>query len=139
MKTFILGAAAMLLSAAALAQNPAPVEGNPATLVHADSGAVTVQGAPVADKNSSGAQAGDVIHVTDGQATVTFANGCTVVVRDTYTVPATTPVCHTAGAPLNTAGTVSDGVLVAGGIGALVIVGAMAADSGGNNDQPSSP
>ena len=138
MKTIILGAAALLVSAGVLAQNPAPVEGNPAILVHADAGAVTVQGAAVAEKNSAGAQAGDVIHVTDGQATITFANGCTVHVRNSYTVPATAPVCHTTGASLNTAGTVSDGTLVAAGVGAAVVVGVAAGNSGGD-DQPSSP
>lgn len=140
MKTLFLGAAALLFSAGAFAQSPAPVEGNPGTLVHADSGAVTVQGTPVADKNSTGANAGDVINVTDGKATVTFANGCSVEVSGSYTVPATAPVCAKTGAKLTTAGTVSDGTMVAAGIGAAVVVGVAAGNSGGDDDdQPSSP
>lgn len=135
MKTILFAAAAMMLSASALAQDPSTLGENPATLVRADSGAVTVQGAKVTNESSTGAQTGDVVTVTDGQATLTFANGCSVTVHDTYTVPATAPLCR--GAAPVAAGR-GDGALVAAGIGALVLVG-VAVGGGGGSDRPSSP
>jgi len=130
MKQLVMGLAASTLFFAATAQAQAP---NPQVLVHADSGTVTVQGNAVAAKSSAGANAGDTIVVTDGQATVTYSNGCAVTVTSQYQIAAKAPVCT---------GVVSgggDGHLVAAGLGAIVLVGAAVGGGGGGSDTPSSP
>ena len=133
MKQLAMGLAVSALFFAAqpaLAQAP-----NPQVLVHADSGTVTVQGKAVAAKSSAGANAGDTIAVSGGQATVTYANGCAVTVTDQYQISATAPVCT---------GVVSgggDGHIVAAGLGAIALVGVAVGGGGGGggDDTPSSP
>jgi type 1 fimbria pilin len=131
MKQLVMGLAVSSLFFAAAAQAQAP---NPQALVRADSGTVTVQGNAVAAKSSAGANAGDTIVVTGGQATVTYSNGCAVTVTSEYQVAAKAPVCT---------GVVSgggDGHLVAAGIGAIALVGvAVGSGGGGGSDNPSSP
>jgi len=130
MKQFVMGLAVSSLFLAATAQAQAP---GPQVLVRADSGTVTVQGNAVAAKSSAGANAGDTIVVTGGQATVTYSNGCAVTVTSQYQVAAKAPVCT---------GVVSgggDGHLVAAGLGAIVLVGAAVGGGGGGSDNPSSP
>lgn len=130
MKQLVMGLAvsALFLAGQALAQAP-----NPAVLVHADAGTVSVQGNAVAANSSAGANAGDTVAVTDGQATVTYSNGCAVKVTGQYQVLAKAPVCT---------GTVSgggDGHLVAAGLGAIALVGVAVGSGGGGSDNPSSP
>jgi len=132
MKQFVMGVTASVLFLAAqtaLAQAP-----NPQVLVRADSGTVTVQGNAVAAKSSAGANAGDTVVVTDGQATVTYSNGCAVTVTSQYQIAAKAPVCT---------GVVAgggDGHLVAAGLGAIALIGAaVGGGGGGGNDTPSSP
>ena len=90
MKQLVMGLAvsALFLAGQALAQAPYP-----AVLVHADAGTVSVQGNAVAANSSAGANAGDTVAVTDGQATVTYSNGCEVKVTGAYQVLANAPVC----------------------------------------------
>jgi hypothetical protein len=131
MKQLVIGLAVSTLFLAAqtaLAQDPSPK-----ALVHADSGTVLVQGNAVAANASAGANVGDTITVTEGQATVTYSNGCAVKVTGQYQVAATPPVC-TAVVP-NT----GDGHLVAAGLGAIALVGIAVGSGGGGNDNPSSP
>lgn len=131
MKQIVMGLAvsALFLAAqTALAQAP-----NPQVLVHADAGTVQVQGNAVAANSSAGANAGDTVSVTEGQATVTYSNGCAVKVTGQYQVLAKAPVCT---------GVVSgggDGHLVAAGLGAIALVGIAVGSGGGGSDNPSSP
>jgi hypothetical protein len=131
MKQLVMGLAVSSLFFAAAAQAQAP---NPQALVRADSGTVTVQGNAVAAKSSAGANVGDTIVVTGGQATVTYSNGCAVTVTSEYQVAAKAPVCT---------GVVAgggDGHLVAAGIGAIALIGvAVGGGGGGGSDNPSSP
>ena len=132
MHRIIFGLAALLTFGTAAAQTQAP---KPAVLVHADAGAVQVQGTPVAIDTSAGANVGDIVSVaTGGRATVTYANGCVVHVPNGYQIPAEAPICNTAiVSPAK-----GNGMLAAGGIAAGVLVIASAL-SGGSDDKASSP
>jgi hypothetical protein len=133
MKQIVMGLA---VSALFLAVQPAMAQSsNPQVLVHADSGTVQVQGNAVVANSSSGANAGDMVTVTGGQATVTYSNGCAVKVTDQYQIAAKAPVCT---------GVVAgggDGHLVAAGLGAIALVGVAVGSGGGggSEDTPSSP
>jgi len=139
MKTLIFSVAASLLCAGLIAQ-PAnaqgPVQPQPTTLVHADGGVVQVHGAAVPANQSVGANAGETINVRNGQATVTFNNGCAVKIASReYTIPAQAPICSTGTIPAP-----SDTKFVALGIGGAVALGlAVGGGGGGGNDRPSSP
>ena len=133
MKQIVIGLA---VSALFLAAQPALAQApSPHALVHADSGTVSVQGNAVVANSSSGANAGDMITVTGGQATVTYSNGCAVKVTDQYQVAAKAPVCTGAVAGGG------DGHLVAVGLGAIALVGVAVGGGGGSggDDTPSSP
>jgi hypothetical protein len=125
-------AAAVFASGAVLAQD-AP---KPHALVHADAGSVSVGNTAVTVDSSAGANAGDTIVVAQGQATVTYDNGCSVTVSGSYVIEKQAPNCRGGTAALD-----SDGKYVAAGVlGALVLVGAVAGSGGGDsNAQPSSP
>jgi len=137
MKTLIFGLAASVLCAGVIAQ-PAYAQGQaqPATLVHADGGVVQVHGSAVAVDQSVGANAGETINVRNGQATVTFNNGCAIkIAAREYTIPSKAPVCNTGTIPAP-----SDTKFVALGIGGAVALGlAVGGGGGGGNDRPSSP
>jgi len=137
MKQFVMGVAVSALFLAAqpaLAQDPSPK-----ALVHADSGTVQVQGNAVAANSSTGANVGDSVTVTEGQATVTYSNGCAVTVTSQYQIVETAPVCTAVLTPPG------DGHLVAAGLGAIALVGIAVGgggggnDGGGGGDGPSSP
>jgi len=136
MKQIVMGLA---VSAVFLAAQPALAQApSPQALVHADSGTVSVQGNAVVANSSSGANAGDMVTVTGGQATVTYSNGCAVKVTDQYQIADKAPVCT---------GVVAgggDGHLVAAGLGAIALVGIAVGGGGGGGsdgggDGPSSP
>ena len=133
MKQIVMGLAVSALFAAA--QSAQAQEPQPRTLVHADSGTVQVQGNPVAANESTGANPGDTITVTDGQATITYSNGCAVKVTGSYQILAKAPVCT------GTVAAAGDGHLVAAGLGAIALVGAAVGNGGGgsSSDGPSSP
>lgn len=131
MKAQVLAVAlAVFASGAAVAQDVP----KPQILVHADAGNVQVGGAAVTPDTSVGVNAGDTITVSQGQATVTYANGCSITVTGSYVAAATAPACH--GASVATA---SGGLKVAGALGALVLVGVAVGSGGGGDDRPSSP
>jgi hypothetical protein len=140
MKNLIFGLTASVLCAGLIAQ-PAnaqsPAQPRPATLVHADGGVVQVQGAAVPLDQSVGADAGETINVRNGQATVTFNNGCAVKIAGReYTIPAQAPTCSTGVIPAE-----SDTKLVMLGLGGAVAVGLAVGGGGGSGskDRPSSP
>jgi hypothetical protein len=140
MKTLIFGLAtsvvfAGLIAQPAYAQNPAQPP-KPTSLVHADTGVVQLHGTEVPVDQSLGANAGEMVNAVNGQATITFNNGCAVKVQGReYTIPAQAPVCHTGVIP------VGDGKLVALGVAGAVAVGLAVGSGGGggNSDPPSSP
>ena len=127
----ILLAVTVLASGAAFAQD-AP---KPHALVHADAGSVVVGNSEVAVDASAGANAGDTVNVAQGQATVTYDNGCSVTVTSSYVIEQQAPNCKGA-VPLD-----SDGKYVALGVlGAAVVIGGVAGGGGGDHDDtPSSP
>ena len=140
MKTLIFALAssvvfAGLIAQPAYAQNPAQPS-KPTSLVHADIGVVQLHGTVVPVDQSLGADAGETVNAVNGQATITFNNGCAVKVQGReYTIPAQAPVCHTGAVPVT-----GDTKFVALGIGAAVAVGlAVGGGGGGGNDHPSSP
>jgi hypothetical protein len=141
MKTLIFGLATSVVFAGLIAQ-PANAQNaaqppKPTSLVHADGGVVQLHGAAVPAEQSMGANAGEIVDVTNGKATITFANGCAVKVEGRqYTIPAQAPVCHTGMVPAT-----GDGKLVALGVAGAVAVGLAVGGSGGgnNSDPPSSP
>ena len=131
MKRIILGLAVTLAMGSALAQDPTP-----AVVVRADAGTVQVQGSGLVPLNeSTGARVGDTITVTEGTAKVTYADGCIVDVVNSHLITAVSP-CK-AGLQPSSSIVAGDGLLVAAGIGALVVVG-VAVGSGGS-DSASSP
>jgi hypothetical protein len=135
MKTLIFGLASSILCAGLIAQpahaqNPAQ-QPNPTSLVHADTGAVQLHGTAVPAQQSMGANAGEVVDVTNGKATITFNNGCAVTVAGRrYTIPALAPACSIATVPAK-----GDGKLVALGVAGAVAVG-LAVGGGGGGDTP---
>jgi len=140
MKTLIFGLATSVLFAGLIAQpahaqNPAQ-QSKPTSLVHADTGVVQLHGTVVPVDQSLGGDAGETVNAVNGQATITFNNGCAVKVQGReYTIPAQAPVCHTGAVPV-----AGDTKFVALGIGAAVAVGlAAGGGGGGGNDRPSSP
>jgi hypothetical protein len=137
MKQVILGLAATLAigSAAAAPQPTTLVRANGAVQVQV-SGVANVAGQTVSEDSSFGAKAGDVVNVTNGTATVTYANGCTVKVDNTtsYTISAKVPNCHS---PVTTASSDTKYYMMAGG--AALLLGAGAGGGGGGDDKPSSP
>jgi hypothetical protein len=133
MNRIVLALAILSAFGTAAAQTQAP---KPAVLVHADSGAVQVQGSTVAVDSSAGANPGDVITVAEGQATLTYSNGCIINVSGQYTVPATPPTCPPGEPKPGNA----DGKYVAAGVAAAVAIGvALGSSGGGDDDRPSSP
>ncbi|WP_159015920.1 hypothetical protein [Cognatiluteimonas profundi] len=140
MKTLIFGLAASALCAGLIAQpanaqNPAQPQ-DPTSMVHADAGVVQLHGAPVPINQSMGANAGEIVNVRNGQATITFNNGCSVKVEGRqYTIPSKAPACHTAAIPV-----AGDGKIVALGVAGAVAVGlAVGSGGSGKSERPSSP
>ena len=132
MKRIVLGLAVTLAMGSAIAQAP-----KPHALVRADAGTVQVQGSgALALNESTGAQAGDIVSVTDGKATVTYADGCIVEVVSSHQIAAVTQ-CKAGLLPGSASVGGSDRLLVGAGIGALVVLG-VALGSGGS-DSASSP
>jgi len=136
MKQVILGLAATLAigSAAAAPQPTTLVRANGAVQVQV-SGVANVAGQTVAEDSSFGAKAGDIVNVTSGTATVTYANGCSVKIDNTtaYTISAKAPNCHS---PATTASSDTKYYMMAGGAALLLGAGA---GGGGGDDKPSSP
>jgi len=137
MKIVMSGFAAAVLLAGSISQ-PANAQGapqsNPATLVHADSGVVVVQGAAIPVDKSMGANAGATVNALNGEATVTFNTGCAIkIAAREYTIPGTAPVCKSDVIP------VSDTKPVLLGIAGAVAVGLAVGGGGGGSDRPSSP
>jgi hypothetical protein len=121
MKSLIVAVLALSVAGGAQAESPK-------ALVRADSGEVKVAGRSVEKAQSSGAEAGDVVAVTGGEARVTYSNGCTVKVTDSYTVEKTPPAkC----AALVTAGSSGNHGKVGAGI--AIAAGALALASGGSD------
>lgn len=124
MKSLILGTLALVFAGSALAQSPK-------VLVHSQNGEVQVAGKKVEAATSLGAEAGDVVVVSDGEAIVTYSNGCAVKVTGSYTVldkgPAKCPGLGKVRSSTNYA-------MV--GTGIAVAAGALALASGGDDDKP---
>ncbi|MDB6164623.1 MAG: hypothetical protein JWL98_2055 [Xanthomonadaceae bacterium] len=136
MKSILFGFAASALIAGLAAQTasaqPANAQ-NPAILIHADEGSVTLRGAVIPVGSSMGANPGDIVVVT-GKATATYSNGCDVAIQGTYQIPANAPTCSKAVAATG------DGKYVAAGLGAVALIGAaVGGGGGGSSDKPSSP
>jgi hypothetical protein len=136
MKTLIFGLAtsvvfAGLIAQPAYAQNPAQPP-QPTSLVHADTGVVQLHGTAVPAEQSMGANAGETVNAVNGQATITFNNGCAVKIQGReYTIPALAPVCHSGTIPVT-----GDGKLVALGVAGAVAVGLAVGGGGGGGDAP---
>lgn len=140
MKQLILGVIATLAVGSALAQQPAAlVRSKGSVQVQLVAGAARVGDQAVAANSSYGAQAGDIVTVTDGSAKVTYGNGCVVTVTETapYTIQAKDPMCRGG----DTASSGGNTYAIAGGVAALLLVGAAAGGGGGDggDDKPSSP
>ena len=132
MKALLLALALGSFAAAASAQQaPAP---RPHALVHADAGSVEVGNNPVAVDTSAGVDAGQTVNV-QGQATITYDNGCSITVTGSYVIARQAPDCHGGTRPIARNG----GVVAAGVLGGLAVVAAVAGGGGGGEDRPSSP
>jgi hypothetical protein len=126
-----LAMALTLVSGAALAEAPSAL-----VSVRAGSGEVQIGSTTLGAGQSAGANAGDAITVTNGSAVVTFANGCTVPVTGSYTVPAQAPTtCANDAKPRKHVPTSS----IVVGVGVAAAVAGAASGGGGGSDKPSSP
>lgn len=129
MKYRFLGLALALLAGGAMAQNPAAL-----VSVRASSGDVQVDGVTLPANQSVGAAAGAEISVVNGEALVTYPNGCTVTVTSRYTVAETAPAeCPADAAPRDDTKAASAGLITVGAFVALSALG------DGGDDSPSSP
>lgn len=130
MKYRFLGLVLALVAGSAMAQNPAAL-----VSVRASSGDVQVDGVALPVDQSVGAAAGAEVSVVNGEALVTYPNGCTVTVTARYTVAATAPAeCPADAAPRDDTKAASAGLIA---IGAFVALSALG--DGGDDDGPSSP
>ena len=135
MKRIVLAVVATAALGSAIAQSPSAPE--PAVSVRADAGVVQIDsGAAIALDNSAGADAGNTVTVINGKATLTYADGCIVSVVNTHTITPVSP-CKAGLMPSTTISVKGDGLLVAGGLGALVLAGLAVGSAG--SDRPSSP
>ncbi|MDR7135860.1 hypothetical protein J2X06_003078 [Lysobacter niastensis] len=124
-KSLFLGLVALVFAGSAMAQSPK-------VLVHARKGEVQVAGHAVPKSSSYGAEIGDEVVVNGGEATVTYSNGCAVLVTDRYTVKAATPICAK---PVES-GMQTETAYILGGAGAAAAAAALLSDG---DDKPSSP
>lgn len=134
MKHVILAAAALLAFGTANAQTA--TEPSALVSVTSKSGNVVVNGVTVAPGTSVSANPGDAIAV-EGEAIVTYSNGCTLPVSGATQVSAIPATCPKPPVKAPMGG----GSIAAVGVGAAAVIAAVA--GGGGDDsapaQPSSP
>ena len=135
MKHVILAAAALLAFGTANAQST--TEPSALVSVTSKSGNVVVNGVTVAPGSSVSANPGDAITV-EGEAVVTYANGCTLPVSGATQVAAIPATCPKPPVKASMGG----GTVAAVGVGAAAVIAAVAGGGGDDSTpapQPSSP